>query len=81
MACALVDSGASQSFVYATFVRLCDLPTELLPAKVLVRIPNGSTVSCTRVVRDYPLEVEALVLKADLIVFHLMEFDLILSVI
>ncbi|XP_042969169.1 uncharacterized protein LOC122301871 [Carya illinoinensis] len=78
-ACALFDSGASQSFVSAAFARICSLQTELLPRRVVVLIPDGNTVSCTRLVKDCPLELEGRTLKANLLVFGQMEFDLILG--
>lgn len=64
-------------FVSATFIRLCDLTLEALPPKVLVAIPDGTIVGCTHVVKDYPLEVVGLVLKDDLIIFYLMEFNIL----
>ncbi|XP_042991198.1 uncharacterized protein LOC122318093 [Carya illinoinensis] len=79
LACALFDSGASQSFVSAAFARICSLQTELLPRRVVVLIPDGNTVSCTRLVKDCPLELEGRTLKANLLVFGQMEFDLILG--
>ncbi|XP_042950390.1 uncharacterized protein LOC122282512 [Carya illinoinensis] len=44
-----------------------------------VLIPDGNTVSCTRLVNDCPLELEGRTLKANLLVFGQMEFDLILG--
>ncbi|KAF5459720.1 hypothetical protein F2P56_019642, partial [Juglans regia] len=78
-ACALFDSGASQSFVSAAFARICSLQTELLPQRVVVLIPDGNTVACTRLVKDCPVELDGRTLKADLLVFGQMEFDLILG--
>ncbi|XP_042979945.1 uncharacterized protein LOC122310129 [Carya illinoinensis] len=77
-ACALFDSSASQSFVSAVFARICSLQTELLPRRVVVLIPDWNTVSCTRLVKDCSLELEGKTLKANLLVFDQMEFDLIL---
>lgn len=56
-----------------------DLTLEPLPQKVLVSILNGTVVRFTRVVRDCMWEVVGLMLKADLIVFCLMEFNIILG--
>ncbi|XP_042942629.1 uncharacterized protein LOC122276790 [Carya illinoinensis] len=46
---------------------------------VVVLIPDGNTISCTRLVKDCPLELEGRTLKANLLVFGQMEFDLILG--
>ncbi|XP_042983274.1 uncharacterized protein LOC122312677 [Carya illinoinensis] len=78
-ACALFDSGALQSFVSAAFARICSLQTELLPRRIVVLIPDGNTVSCTCLVKDCPLELEGRTLKANLLVFGQMEFNLILG--
>ncbi|XP_041016310.1 uncharacterized protein LOC121258847 [Juglans microcarpa x Juglans regia] len=47
--------------------------------KVLVVILDGKVIDCTSIVKNCPLEITDLVLTADLIVFHMMEFDLILG--
>ncbi|XP_035543106.1 probable LRR receptor-like serine/threonine-protein kinase RFK1 [Juglans regia] len=78
-ACALFDLGASQSFVSAAFARICSLQTELLPRRVVVLIHDGNRVACTRLVKDCPVELDGRTLKADLLVFGQMEFDLILG--
>lgn len=50
---AIIDYGASQSFVYASLVRLCDFLTKVLPQKVLVTIPDVNTI----IVKDCPIEI------------------------
>ncbi|XP_042942669.1 uncharacterized protein LOC122276838 [Carya illinoinensis] len=54
------------------------LQTELLPRRVVVLIPDENTVSCTRLIKDCPLELEGRALKANLLVIGQMEFNLIL---
>ncbi|XP_042962470.1 uncharacterized protein LOC122296738 [Carya illinoinensis] len=44
-----------------------------------VLIPDGNTVSCTHLVKDCLLELEGRTLKANLLVFGQMEFNLILG--
>ncbi|XP_040990916.1 uncharacterized protein LOC121238139 [Juglans microcarpa x Juglans regia] len=78
-ACALFNSGALQSFMPAAFAQICSLQTELLPRRVVVLIPDGNTVACTRLVKNCPIELEGRALKANLLVFGQMEFDLILG--
>lgn len=79
LAYALFDLEASQSFRSTTLVQLCDLMMKPLPQRVLMTISNGNVIGSTRVVKDCPLVVPGLVLKENLIVFRLMEFDVILG--
>ncbi|KAF5468689.1 hypothetical protein F2P56_012826 [Juglans regia] len=46
---------------------------------ITVLIPDGNTVACTRLVKDCPVELDGRTVKADLLVFGQMEFDLILG--
>ncbi|XP_035545519.1 uncharacterized protein LOC118348279 [Juglans regia] len=78
-ACILFDSGASQSFVSATFVRMCNLVTEPLPQSLVVALPNGEIVCCSKVALGCPLDLGGRTLDADLIVFKLLGFDIILG--
>lgn len=41
-------------------------------------ILDGNTVACTSLVKNFPIALEGRTLKADLLVFGQMEFDLIL---
>ncbi|KAF5481414.1 hypothetical protein F2P56_002065 [Juglans regia] len=68
-ACTLFDSGASQSFVSATFARMCNLVTEPLPQSLVVALPNGEIVCCSKVALGCPLDLGGRTLDADLIVF------------
>ncbi|XP_041026913.1 uncharacterized protein LOC121267106 [Juglans microcarpa x Juglans regia] len=77
--CALFDFGASRSFISSRCVRSCELEAEPMSQKVLVAILDGKVIGCTSVVKNGPLEITNLVLTAYLIVFHLMEFNLILG--
>ncbi|XP_018855499.2 uncharacterized protein K02A2.6-like, partial [Juglans regia] len=78
-ACTLFDSGASQSFVSATFARMCNLVTEPLPQSLVVALPNGEIVCCSKVALGCPLDLGGRTLDADLIVFKLLGFDIILD--
>ncbi|XP_035549700.1 uncharacterized protein K02A2.6-like, partial [Juglans regia] len=78
-ACTLFDSGASQSFVSATFARMCNLVTEPLPQSLVVALPNGEIVCCSKVALGCPLDLGGRTLDADLIVFKLLGFDIILG--
>lgn len=61
------------------FVQICRLQTELLPRKIVVTILDGTTIASTCVVKKCPVVVESRTLKANLLVFGQMEFDLILG--
>ncbi|XP_035540222.1 uncharacterized protein LOC109013719, partial [Juglans regia] len=78
-ACTLFDSGTSQSFVSATFARMCNLVTEPLPQSLVVALPNGEIVCCSKVALGCPLDLGGRTLDADLIVFKLLGFDIILG--
>ncbi|KAF5465159.1 hypothetical protein F2P56_015188 [Juglans regia] len=78
-ACTLFDSGASQSFVSATFARMCNLVTEPLSQSLVVTLPNGEMVWCSKVALGCPLDFGGRTLDADLIVFKLLGFDIILG--
>ncbi|XP_042950211.1 uncharacterized protein LOC122282320 [Carya illinoinensis] len=77
--CALFDSKASRSFISSNCVRRCELKAELMPQKVLVAIPYEKIIGCTSIVKNCQLEIANLVLTMDLIVFRIMEFNLILG--
>ncbi|KAF5468256.1 hypothetical protein F2P56_012422 [Juglans regia] len=78
-ACSLFDSGAMRPFVSMAFVLACNLPTERLPQDVIVLILDRSTITCTRVLRNCLLSVNGRIMEADLIIFNLLGFDIILG--
>jgi hypothetical protein len=78
-ACTLFDSGASQSSVSATFAWMCNLVTEPLSQSLVVALPNGEIVCCSKVALGCPLVFGERTLEADLIVFKLLGFDIILG--
>ncbi|XP_042983327.1 uncharacterized protein LOC122312723 [Carya illinoinensis] len=47
--CTLFDSGASQSFVLTTFARMCNLVMEALSQSLVVTLPNGDIVWCSKI--------------------------------
>lgn len=78
-ACTLFDSGASQSFVFATFARMCKLVREPLPQSMVMVLPNRETTCCSKVTLGCPLDFGERTLDPDLIVFKLFGFDIILG--
>ncbi|XP_041016255.1 uncharacterized protein LOC121258783 [Juglans microcarpa x Juglans regia] len=79
-ACTLFDLGASQSFISATFAWMCNLVFKPLSQSLVVKLPNGKTVWCSKVTLGCPLVINGMTLKADLIRFKLLEFDIILGI-
>lgn len=79
MTCALFDFGATQSFVSASFTCMCNLLKELLPQTVIVTIPYGSIAKCTQAIKSCPISIGERIMEADLIIFIIMVFDLILG--
>ncbi|XP_042942798.1 uncharacterized protein LOC122276984 [Carya illinoinensis] len=75
----LLDSGASQSFVSATLAWICNLVMEPLPQSLVMALPNGESVLCSKVALDCPSDFSGRTLDADLIVFKLLRFDIILG--
>ncbi|XP_042974706.1 uncharacterized protein LOC122306343 [Carya illinoinensis] len=64
--------GASQSFVSATFSPMCNLVTEPLSQSLVVTLPNGDIVWCSKVTLGYPFDFGGRTLDADLVVFKLL---------
>lgn len=73
-----MNLGASQSFVLSTFAMISGLGTKLMQQKVFVALPTGETISCARIAMNCPLEIGGVVMEADLILFKLLGFDIIL---
>lgn len=72
------DFRANHSFIYVTFVKLCDLEVELLEYNLFVATPTRNSVVCRKVFRECPIVKERRVLLARLVVFSTHEFNVIL---
>jgi hypothetical protein len=75
----LFDSGATHSFVSNCFAKACCLEFEALDINLAIAIPIGSTILCTSVVKDCPIPVEGNIMPANLVVFEMSGFDIILG--
>jgi hypothetical protein len=75
----LFDSGATHSFISASYVRRYSLNIELLGIGVVVSTPMGKSVICTKIVRKSPIHIDGRTLLADLIIFDIHGFDIILG--
>lgn len=75
----LFDSGATHSFISASYVRRYSLNIELLGIGVVVSTPVGKSVICMKIVRKSPIHINGRTLLADLIIFDIHGFDIILG--
>ena len=75
----LFDSGASHSFVAASSVDVFGLEVETLDEPLHVSSPLGTRVRIDQICRDYELEISGILLKVDLQVMDISDFDVILG--
>ena len=75
----LFDLGATHSFVSYCFAKTCCLESKALDVNLAVATPIGSTILCTSIVKNCPIMVEGHVMPANLIVFEMRRFDIILG--
>lgn len=75
----LFDSGAMHSFVSYSFSRDCNLMSKWLDVDLAVATPVGKTVVCTSVVRNCPISIQGHVMPANLVIFEMSGFDVILG--
>ncbi|XP_073030732.1 uncharacterized protein [Primulina eburnea] len=77
---ALIDSGATHSFISETFANHLDIKSIGLDVNYSVTIPSGEELLATSVIRDVDLELQGHLVYADLIVLPMPEFDIILGI-
>jgi hypothetical protein len=75
----LFDSGATHSFISSTFVRLSRLAVRPLDVGLAVATPVGKTVVCKSAVCGCPLSICGKILPANLVVFAMFGYDVILG--
>ncbi|GLT69311.1 hypothetical protein SLA2020_414700 [Shorea laevis] len=75
----LFDSGATYSFISSTFVRLSRLAIRPLDVGLAVATPVGETVVCKSAVCGCPLSICGKILPANLIIFAMFSYDIILE--
>ncbi|XP_073120882.1 uncharacterized protein [Henckelia pumila] len=76
---ALLDSGATHSFILETFARKRGIVCEELFGGFTVTIPSGEELSTRNIVKNLELLLQGQSVSADLIVLLMPEFDLILG--
>jgi hypothetical protein len=74
----LFDPGATHSFISNSFAKSCSLKLESLGLNLSVATPVGKTVVCTSVVRRCPVTIKGHVMPANLVIFEMSGFDVIL---
>jgi hypothetical protein len=79
LACTLFDSGATHSFVSATYAKICNMCFEPLRQNITVATPVGDSLICSKVVEDCPISIGRRILLANLVVFKMLGYDVILG--
>ncbi|CAA0811573.1 Unknown protein, partial [Striga hermonthica] len=75
----LVDNGSSHNFINSTFSNKLNLPvTRVEPFDV--RVANGDRLRCSEILKDVPIKVQGVILKADLYALTLVGPDVVLGV-
>ena len=77
--CALIDPGATHSFISTATASRLHYSPGVLEKKLMVSTPLGESVIVKTVYRDCAIQINMVELSADLIVFPLLELDIILG--
>jgi hypothetical protein len=76
----LFDSRATHSFISFMFVRLSRLVVRTLEFGLAETTSVGKTVVCKRVVYECPISICGSVLPANLVVLHIISYDIVLKI-
>ncbi|XP_073275412.1 uncharacterized protein [Primulina huaijiensis] len=76
---ALLDSGATHSFISESFVKRLGIIPVAMDSRFRVSIPSGDQMFTSRIVKRLELRLQKYAVHADLIVLPLPEFDIILG--
>jgi len=79
LASTLFDSGATHSFISSTYVKLCSMTTQPLNQNITVSTPIRNVVTCRKFIENCPIDIEDRVLPANLAMFQMLGFDIILG--
>jgi hypothetical protein len=79
VASTLFDSGATHSFISSTYVKLCSMTPRPLNQSITVSTPTGNIVTCRKSIENCPIFIGDRVLPANLAVFQMLGFDVILG--
>ena len=75
----LFDSGASHSFIAASYVRVLGLKVETLDEPLHVSSPLGTKARIDRICQGCELDISGILLTVDLRVMDMLEFEVILG--
>ncbi|XP_062151922.1 uncharacterized protein LOC133860307 [Alnus glutinosa] len=75
----LFDSGTTHSFISSTYVKLCSMTPRPLNQNITVSTPTGNVVTCRKFIENCPIVIGDRVLPANLAVFQMLGFDVILG--
>lgn len=78
VACMLLDSGATNSFISSTYLKLCKLHTEPLDQDICMATPVDDAITCRKCVDNCPIVIKGKTLPARLAIFSMLGFDVIL---
>ena len=76
---ALVDPGATHSFISVPFTERHQIESQLINGRMVVSVPNGDTMISGRIVPGSRLVIQNKDFPADLIVLSIHDFDIILG--
>ncbi|XP_075475263.1 uncharacterized protein LOC142506008 [Primulina tabacum] len=76
----LLDSRATHSFIYESFVKRLGIILEAMYLRFRVSIPTGDQMFTSKIVKKLKLRLQKNAVQTDLIVLSLPEFDIILGI-
>ena len=76
---ALVDPGATHSFILAPFTERHQIESQPIDGRMVVSVPNGDTMISKRIVLASRLVIQNKDFPADLIVLGILDFDIVLG--
>jgi hypothetical protein len=74
----LFNSSATHSFVSATYAKLCSMSMEPFRQNITIVTPIGKSLLCNKVVVDCSITIGGKTLLANLVVFEMVGYDVIL---
>lgn len=77
---ALIDSGASHSFVYASLIKKLDRTLKVMNNVYSIFLPSGKNVLSQFWFRDVPIIIIRCQLIIDLLVLEMQDYDIILNI-
>ncbi|XP_022893866.1 uncharacterized protein LOC111408328 [Olea europaea var. sylvestris] len=75
----LFDSGATNSFISASFVARSNFACARMDNELEVSIPSGKTLCTNQMTKSIKLEIDGKILEADLYLLEMKDFDVILG--